>query len=328
MIDLSVDSLGPYLRDRGVVPSEAAINVEELGWGISDLVCKVTWADEAIVVKQSLPQLRVADEWHLDRSRICVEYECMRYLGTALADGSVPHVVFVDPDNYTFGMTCVPAGGVLWKQALLEGHVEPVAAAHVGELLARIQRVSAADPTAPNRFGDQSFLMQGRIDPYHLTTAQHHPDVAPAIHAEVERVLNTRETLVLGDYSPKNTFVYPDRVVIIDFEVAHWGDPAFDVAFCLTHLVLKACRFRDRALDYLEAASTFCDAYGAAPAGTVAELGCLLLARIDGKSKIEYITDEATKIRVRRLAKDILSGRDNCVRRVLDHVAETCGLSQ
>ena len=126
MIDLSVDSLGPYLRDRGVVPSEAAINVEELGWGISNLVCKVTWAaDEAIVVKQSLPQLRVADEWHFDRSRICVEYECMRYLGTALADGSVPHVVFVDPDNYTFGMTCVPAGGVLWKQALLEGHIEP-----------------------------------------------------------------------------------------------------------------------------------------------------------------------------------------------------------
>ena len=195
-------------------------------------------------------------------------------------------------------------------------------------LLARIQRVSAADPAVSTRFADQTVLIQGRIDPYHLTTARVHPDVAPTIQAEVERTLSTRETLVLGDYSPKNTFIYPDRVVIIDFEVAHWGDPAFDVAFCLTHLVLKACRFRDRATEYLDAASTFCDAFGTAPAGTVAELGCLLLARIDGKSKIEYITDEAMKTRVRRLAKEILAGRDDSVRRVLDHVAETCGASR
>jgi 5-methylthioribose kinase len=325
LIELSAGTLGTYLRDHGVVPDGAAIDVEELGWGISNLVCKATWADRSIVVKQSLPKLRVADDWRFDRSRIRVEYDCMRYLGEALADGSVPDVVFVDPDNYTFGMTCVPAGGVLWKQTLLDGHIEPGAAARVGRLLARIQRVSAADPTVSHRFADQTVLIQGRIDPYHLTTARLHPDVAPTIRAEVERTLSTRETLVLGDYSPKNTFIYPDRVVIIDFEVAHWGDPAFDVAFCLTHLVLKACRFGDRAPEYLDAASKFCDAFGTAPAGAVAELGCLLLARIDGKSKIEYITDEAMKERVRRLAKEILSGRDDSVRRVLDHVAETCG---
>jgi 5-methylthioribose kinase len=321
VIELSARTLGGYLRDLGVVPDDATIEVEELGWGISNLVCKATWRDGAIVVKQALPMLRVEDEWHFSRSRIRVEYDCMRYLDDLLADGSVPHVVFVDPDNYTFGMTCVPPGGVLWKEALLAGQIDLDAARRVGELLGRIHRTTSSDPVARARFADRTVLIEGRVDPYHLTTARRHPDVAPMIRDEVDRLLATGRALVLGDYSPKNTFVYPDRIVIIDFEVAHWGDPAFDVAFCLTHLVLKACRFPARADDYLEAASRFCDAYGPEPDGTVTELGCLLLARIDGKSKIEYITDEATKSLVRRLAKSIIREPAGAVRDTLGLVA-------
>ena len=158
-----------------------------------------------------------------------------------------------------------------------------------------------------------------------MAVAAAHPELAPAIEAEVERLLATRRTLTLGDYSPKNIFVYPDRVVAIDFEVAHWGDPGFDVAFCLTHLSLKAIRFDER---HLAGARSFWEAYRATGAdelcdedGLVRELGCLLLARIDGKSPVEYIEDDVTKETVRALAARLIAGPRRTVPEALQEVA-------
>jgi 5-methylthioribose kinase len=128
-------------------------------------------------------------------------------------------------------------------------------------------------------------------------------------------MLASRLTLVHGDYSPKNIFVFPGHVLTLDFEVAHFGDPAFDSAFCLNHLLLKAMNFAERAAAYLDAARSFWRTYTQRLApqlareievATVRELGCLLLARIDGKSKVEYITEEAIRDRVRHIARHIL----------------------
>ena len=113
-------------------------------------------------------------------------------------------------------------------------------------------------------------------------------------------------TLTLGDFCPKNSFVYGDRMLALDFEVAHWGDPGFDVAFCLNHLLLKALRFREWSPSYVAAARGFWSSYAVVAPGVdetelaaARELGVLMLARIDGKSPVEYITDEATKALVR-----------------------------
>jgi hypothetical protein len=330
MIELTVDNAPAYLRERAAVPLGADIDVRELGWGISNVVLSVRWNDDCMVVKQSLPKLRVEADWPFDRSRIFGERDCMAYLGHLLPAGSVPNVRFSDDANFAFGMSCAPPGGELWKEALLGGRVDLVAAERAGALLAQIHSSAAEDEWARRRFADQTVLIQGRVDPYHLTAAQANPWLAPIIHEEVDRLLGTQLTLVLGDYSPKNTFVYPDRVLVLDFEVAHWGDPAFDVAFCLNHLSLKASRFPQWAPHYLSAARSFWSSYvGAVPgdgarteAAAVRELGCLLLARIDGKSKVEYIDDEATKDFVRDLAAGLLLGSESRLAPVLDWIGE------
>jgi 5-methylthioribose kinase len=316
VIELDEVSVVSYLRERGLVPADAEAQASALSGGISNVVIRVTWDRACLVVKQSLPKLRVEADWPFNRGRIAVEERCMRYLGDLLGN-AVPEVVDSDLDNFTFVMTCAPPGGVLWKQALLDGNIDLVAAERAGLLLGRIHTAAADDPLLRERFSDQTVLLEGRVDPYHLTAAAQHPDLAAAITAEVERLLATRETLVLGDYCPKNTFVYPDRLFILDFEVAHWGDPAFDIAFCINHLILKACHFPDRGADYLAAAATVWSAYSYEIAGrfdpieqsVIRELGCLLLARIDGKSKIEYITDAAGKDLVRASARELLLGR-------------------
>jgi 5-methylthioribose kinase len=305
-----------YLRSRGLVSGPA--KVEPLGGGISNVVLRVRSGADCFVVKQSLPRLRVEAVWEFDRRRIFVERDCMLYLGGILPPGTVPEVRFSDDANFLFAMSCAPPGGVNWKEALLRGDVETAPAVRAGELLAALQTRTAGDSGVRERFADDTVLIQGRIDPYHRTAAKANPALRSLIEEEVERTLTTKRTLVLGDYSPKNTIVYPNSVLLLDFEVAHYGDPAFDPAFCLNHLLLKAIRFPERSRRYLAAGRSFWHAYRDAlhadPTAdiewtTTRELACLLLSRIDGKSKVEYITDEGDRSFARRLAADVLIAR-------------------
>jgi 5-methylthioribose kinase len=326
-----VAELGPanvegFLREAGVVRSDGPVAVDELGGGISNIVLRVSGPDGCVVVKQSLPKLRVRADWPFDRRRTLGERDALTLVGR-LAPGAVPRVLHCDEHAFALVISCVPAGGTLWKDDLLRGEADPRVAGRVGSLLGRIHRLAAGDTAARERFADQTVLIQGRTDPYHVTAAVAHPELASAIEAEVERLLATRRTLTLGDWSPKNLFVYPDRVLAIDFEVAHWGDPAFDVAFCLTHLSLKAMRFGGRA-DYLACAERFWRDYRAEDTlrlcdedAVVRELGCLLLARIDGKSPVEYVEDESTKEAVRGVGAELLTGPEGTVPQALAVVA-------
>jgi 5-methylthioribose kinase len=334
MIEITPENARQYLADRGFIPAGSEPGIEPLGWGISNVVMKVTLVDECFVFKQALPKLRVKDDWPFDRTRIFIERDCMAYLGRMLPPGSVPAVRFSDDENYVLGMSCAPPGGVLWKQALLEGQIDRTVAERVGVLLAQIHNGAAADSYTRERFSNNQNFIEGRVDPYFWTAAKANPDLAPVIDAEVQRLLGNRLTLVHGDYSPKNVFVYSNHVYLLDFEVAHLGDPAFDSAFCLNHLILKAIKFPERSRDYLAPAGTFWHAYaewlapGLDPqieATTIRELGCLLLARIDGKSRIEYITDEPTRGFARNLAREILLSSETSLDALLALVQRRIG---
>jgi 5-methylthioribose kinase len=317
VVEITPENAREYLvAQRQLRPDQPAA-IEALGWGISNMVFKVSLDDDCFVFKQSLPKLRVQDDWPFDRARILVERDCMALLGQLLPAGCVPTVRFSDDANFVFGMSCAPHGGVLWEQALLAQQIDTPTAARAGALLAEMHRRAAVDPRVPARFAAQTGFVQGRVDPYYWTAARLHADLAPLIEAEVQRMLATRLTLVHGDYSPKNMFVYPDRILLLDFEVAHYGDPAFDAAFCLNHLILPALAFPGYAAQYLDAALAFWHTYHSEPVQQldpqieptiIRALGCLLLARIDGKSKIPYITDDATRDQVRGLARRILAG--------------------
>ena len=294
-----------YLRRRGFDVQHC----RELGGGVSNIVLWVQTPSEQLVFKQSLARLRVRDEWLFDQRRIVNERRCMEWIGTVMP-AAAPRVRFADDENFIFGMTAVPPGGRLWKESLLQGETDRNTAWRMGEMLRRFHTLARSDERARQTFSGQDVFLQGRVDPYHRFTARRHPDLAPWIEAEVARLLAHQETLVHGDYSPKNLFAYPEQVMMLDFEVAHWGDPAFDVAFCLTHLILKVIHFPARRADYLGVAEAFWNGYGPAvetEVNTLRELGCLLLARIDGKSKEDYIQLEDEREEARALARWLLT---------------------
>jgi 5-methylthioribose kinase len=292
------------LVDLGVVPVDADVAVRELSGGISNVVLAAEWADGRVVLKQSLPELRVAAYWPFDRSRTINERRALEVLARRLPPGTVPDVLAHDDERFLFVMSHAPAGGRNWKAELLAGRIDASAARHACELLAAVHSHDGVG------FEGDEVLVQGRIDPYHRTAAAANPEVAEVVHAEVDRLLATREALVLGDWSPKNLLVYPDRVLMLDLEVAHRGDRAFDVAFLLAHLAMKRTHLPQCAAALTSAAEAFVAGYGERlPAQHVtAELGCLLLARVDGKSPAEYLTGPERDA-VRRLAYDLLLGR-------------------
>lgn len=352
-----------YLADRGLIGTAESGRARAalLGGGVSNTVVRVDVPEvsgaggvRSLVLKQSLPRLRVAGEWYADRERICREWAAAEYLGSVLPPSSVPQVVDTDRGNWLFVMRAAPGGGVNWKEALLDGVIDVGVAARVGSMLGIIHRRSAvaaggvgAIPPDLREFADRRGFVQLRINPYHRAVAAAHPELAAAIEAEAQRMLAQPRVLVHGDYSPKNIIVSSGgtgggngnsddgggdgAVFLLDFEVAHLGNPVFDLAFLLTHLTLKAIRRPQLAGEYNGAARAFWTGYqdaagdnilgdggtgseGALPErdtleqDTMRQLGALLLARVDGKSPVEYIVAESQKAQVRRLARDLLAG--------------------
>jgi 5-methylthioribose kinase len=306
---LSVETVAEYLAGRGVIDQAARAKAESrtLGGGVSNVVLAVKTPDTEVVVKQSLPKLRVAEEWLAKQERAITEAAALR-LAAELTPGAVPAVLDVDEDAFTLTIACAPSHWVNWKDQLLAGRADAAVAAELGRLLAAWHGgTTATTREAMQRFDDQEAFEQLRVDPYYRTAMARHPDLARPITACIDRMAATRQCLVHGDYSPKNVLVGDGAMWVLDFEVAHLGDPAFDLAFLHNHLLLKAIHRPARRDIYRACADAFDAAYTEpVDRGYVRQhLGCLLLARVDGKSPAEYLTEDE-RTTARAMARSVL----------------------
>jgi aminoglycoside phosphotransferase (APT) family kinase protein len=204
----------------------------------------------------------------------------------------------------------------LWKQQLRDGDADVRTAQAVGLTLGRIHAYSAARPALAADFRSQSIFFDIRLEPYLLATAAAHPDLAPQLRALVQATQAQARVLVHGDVSPKNILVDGHRPVLLDAECAVWGDPAFDLAFCLNHLLLKCLWTPAARAGFLACFDALAQAYLESVdweptpnvEGRAAQLlPGLLLARVDGKSPVEYLVDDAPRQTVRRVARGLLA---------------------
>lgn len=306
MIDLNAENTAAYLG--------RACSVRALGGGVSNTVLLAESAGERYVVKQSLGKLRVEQDWFSERERIFREAAALRLLAGILPEGSIPQVVSEDRENFAFVMTAAPAGAETWKAQLFRGIASEWTAERIGLMLGLVIARTWKDARFEAVFGDQTVFDQLRLDPYYRSTAARHPDLAPFFSRLIETSRRRRVSLVHGDWSPKNFLIYEQQVMAIDFEVIHFGDPSFDAAFLLNHLLLKSYRlprwrdrFRRAALRFWTVATEHlpqeADWFELA---TLQHLGGLLLARIDGKSPVEYITEPELKEAIRERARCLI----------------------
>ena len=311
---ISPKNLPTYLRERGLFESGREVKIRELGGGVSNIVLLVEADGLRWVVKQSLGKLRVEADWRSSRERIFREADSIEALGPVLGESALPAIIHRDPDHYFIIMTAAPVGSRMWKKLLLEGQVDLQVARWAGTSLKQLGISAAGKEFVRERFEDCTVFDELRLDPYYRTKAARHPDLREKFDRLIAETLEIRTGLVHGDYSPKNMLVQDGKIFLIDFEVIHWGDPTFDTGFFLNHLFLKSFYQPRFARQYFAAIGEFWKGFvedGVPRARelqemTIRHLGCLMLARIDGKSPAEYIRDEATRNRVRNVATRII----------------------
>ena len=296
---LRTREIASYLAARGVT-DQVPTSVTELTGGVSGTVWRVAFDQgRDLVVKQARSRLDVADPWDADPARILIEAQTIA-LVAGMTPTRVPVLVDVDDQRYALVEEALPDDWTDWRERLLTGRVDEHTAAALGRLLAT-WHTGTAGMTPPASLLEHRSFRELRLGPYFETSATRIPALRSALDAVVAQLDAATICLVHGDFSPKNILVpmTADRVVVIDWEVGHWGDPAFDVAFLITHLLLKALHrpdHDDSARDVMT--HSFVREYGSAAGMRDPDLvrrlvGALMVARIVGSSPVGYLDASA-----------------------------------
>lgn len=320
MRELTTENIIDYLRATGQLFADQPATAELLAWGVSNMVFRIRpAAGDDFVVKQSRKQLRTKAEWFSRLERIHTEMDLMKLLAPQVPDGTIPRVLFEDRSNFVFGMEAVPADHRVWKADLLSGRADGTIARQAGELLAAIHRETVNHAELHARFGDLTVFDELRVDPFYRFVIRRHPQIAPALERVIEEVLSLSICVVHADFSPKNLLLSQNGLTLVDFETGHYGDPAFDLGFFLSHLWLKTIKHANNPAPFLKLARGFWETYRdfvgdqfsqpnspldhkALERRTLGNLAGCLLARIDGKSPIDYFDQNWQKETARSLA--------------------------
>jgi aminoglycoside phosphotransferase (APT) family kinase protein len=300
-----------------IVSAHSKVSATALAGGVSSDIYRVDLPSGVTVcVKRALPKLKVAADWRAPVSRNRWEAQWMRVAG-AIAPTAVPKVLGEDREAGCFAMEYFPPERFsTWKALLAAGTIDTGDAARVGDTLGRIHAATADRADVAEQFATDGIFYDIRLEPYLMATGQAHPQHAARLAELVETTRRTKRALVHGDFSPKNILCGSAGPVIVDAECAWFGDPAFDLAFVLNHLLLKGAWHPQWKTQYVDAflcalhgipSLARWGASGQVEARAAALLPALMLARIDGKSPVEYITEPAVKDEVRAFASALLA---------------------
>jgi 5-methylthioribose kinase len=325
MLEIDASTTLDYLRGPGQdflpqvglsISDLDSATATELAWGVSNIVIRVDVrpAGRSFVLKQSREKLRTEIDWFSQLERIWREVDMLHALRRLLPSGAVPVVLFEDRENYLFAMEAIEADHRVWKAELLAGEIDPKVAKNLAGCLAAIHRGSTGDAALAEQLGDRTVFDELRLDPFYRNVAEHDEHCRPALEAIIHSSLTRSDCLVLADFSPKNILITSRGPVLVDFETGHFGDPAFDVGFFLSHLLLKAVHHdgTGRSQDMLDLVTAFEQRYfklltrSFAPEWTasnddstseyenrcVRHLGACMLARVAGKSRVDYLLED------------------------------------
>ena len=311
---LNESTVVAYLSKRGIISGPA--EVEELTGGVSNVVLGIKSGGKDLVLKQALPQLKVAAVWKADQRRAIVEANGMKLLHSITPE-SVPDLIDLDPEEFTLTMDRLPRECTVWKSDLLEGVIKPSIGKDLGRILATWHNFGATSKESLDAYMEDSLFDQLRVTPFYRAVAKVNAALDTRIQELISEITTVKVTLVHGDFSPKNIMITgADKPIVLDFEVMHTGNPVFDLGFVSAHLLCKYLRTEDLAQRGLlrQTAIEFINSYSQTCNIPVANslphhVAVIALARVEGVSPVNYL-DDAGKARVQSVTKAALANPD------------------
>lgn len=308
MDELTWEALLPPIFASAGIDASGTLEIAPLTGGVSSDIVRIRLPDgRQYCAKRALSKLKVATDWQAPLERNQYEVAWLRR-ANAIVPGAAPEVIGEDREHGIALLEYLPADDyLLWKSELLAGRADPTVPVAVADALGRIHAATLNDSTAAAEFPTDHLIDALRLDPYLRFTAGRHPELADRILAVLATTANTKLALVHGDVSPKNILISKrdGHPVLLDAECAWYGDPAFDAAFCLNHLVLKSIHLPQLRVSLIDQAVAFAVTWlGHFPTALRAETGervtallpCLMLARVDGKSPVEYLSESSRQV--------------------------------
>ena len=282
--------------------------------GVSSDIWYIKTINRAFCAKRALSKLTVKEDWHAPVSRSNYEAKYFEVCKKIIPE-SFPKVLGHDKRKYILAMEWYDSKThEVWKKKLLSRKVDQKDTEEVAEILGKIHSVFYKDKEIEKNFNNDKTFHDIRIEPYLLFTSKSYPNFQKEFLDMAENLKKNKRTLIHGDFSPKNILISKTKPKILDAETACWGDPTFDLAFCLNHILLKSILQRKYNINYTPLLLSFVNTYfnkfkAESKKNMLAKLfkllAMLLLARVDGKSPVEYLKSK-DKIIVRNLGKNLL----------------------
>jgi 5-methylthioribose kinase len=321
---LSEPTLPEYLCSLGLAQPGEAVRVEPAGDGNINWVRRATVKaspPHSCVVKQARPALERFPQYQAPTERIVCEARYLEHVRTFDVDGVCPRVLHFDEPNRVLVLEDLGAAERL-DHALARGGDASRALTVLAAFLGHVHRETGGDAGLAQRFsnepmqrlhGDHIFALPYQANDFALPprtaarAATLRGDGALCARAEraYQRYLTPIGALIHGDVQAGNILLPEGGVKLLDAEIAHVGDPAFDIGMLLAHALLPATA-AGRAASVRGTVSRCWQVYAAAHgAPALPELtqvlsyaGLELLRRTIGAARVAAVADDEAGLRV------------------------------
>ena len=317
------DSLDRHIKnilvDKNIIKNE---NFEclKLTGGVSSDIWKISFLNHIFCIKKSKNKLSVQQDWHAPVIRNYYEHKWYSEVNKIIPK-ITPKIFYTNNNPYFFVMKYYDTINFpLWKNELFNFKLDKIFTKNIAINLAKIHNKTFNNNKIANIFNTSELFEDLRINPYIRSTAILHNDVKNILLSIADNLHNTNIALVHGDISPKNILKNNTSPIFLDAECAWYGDPAFDISFCLNHIILKSLALDTIKEKLINHFNILCENYlnnvfwedPKIYEKRIIKLLCaLMLSRIDGKSPVEYISLDFKKDKVRNFSKSILKNPVN-----------------
>ena len=313
------------------INQEKIIQYKKLTGGVSSEVYHVKTNKNNYCIKRSLKRLLVKKKWIANTNRIKFEYLWLKHCQNILKRNIPNTYEFNNKKKYIVMEYLKTSQYKTLKQLYFNKIININTIRSISKHLYKIHSNSSNYKTKKTFEGNYKNFYDLRLDPYFNEVGRVYPKYKGYIKKINENYIKHSNTLVHGDFSPKNILVGKNKIIYLDAECCNFGDPVFDLVFFTNHLLIKSIFFKDKSQEFIKLYISFYREYlsnlstkhfNSYIDRIIKMTPIMLLSRVDGKSPVEYINKVKIKNIIRKKSFLLLDSKISSLNDIIKVINE------